>query len=247
MALAFNLLHYTKKKLLLSGVSQSAMEYFGSKYQRGIGKLLSSVGFWTVLEILLITGVQYLCVGYLNVAFGKLVNTGANYFGLLFFAPILELVVCLVLRIDPLAQMDLITPAYPLALIFVKIACYTADCCKGVAWIEGFSAPIIIPVQLIESAAALLLFIFLMLYKGKMKKGTVFPIYLMVYSAVRFFTEHFRCEPKVFLGLRTYQLLCLAGIAVGVLEYAAVCGYQIYRKHKLEQKNAENDTVTENN
>lgn len=207
---------------------------------------MSTTAFWTILEIVLITAAQYFSAAYFNVAFGELVNTGANYFGLVFFAPVLVALVCLVLRIDLLAQMDIITPAYPLALIFVKIACYSANCCKGVAWIDGFSRPIIIPVQLIESAAALLIFVFLMLCKDKMKKGTVFPIYLMVYSGIRFFTEFFRCEPKVFLGLRTYQLLCLVGIVVGALEYAAVCGYKKHRIRKRKQKKLENETTVDN-
>lgn len=247
MVLVYNLLHFKEKQPLLGGVSRSAINYFEQRKQCRVCKLLAAAGFWTILEILVITVVQYYFVGLFNTAFGKLVNTGANYFGLMTCSPVLVLLFCLLLKIDPLAQMDLITPAYPLGLIFVKIACYAANCCRGVAWIDVFPEPIIIPVQLMESAAALLLFVFLIRNKRKMKKGTVFPVYLMTYSGLRFFTEFFRCEPKVFMGLRTYQLLCLAGIVVGALEYAAVCRYRARKMEKANLKDLENVHVTENN
>ena len=125
--------------------------------------------------------------------------------------------------------MDLITPAYPLALTVSKVACYFAGCCRGVEWEKGFYNPVSrlieFPAQLLEAGVALLLFVFLLCFKSKFKKGTVFPIYLLVYSFLRFFTEFTRCEPSVFMGLKTYQILCIVGVAVGVLEYIAVRRY----------------------
>ena len=229
MLVLYNLLHFRKKSTMLGGVSQGIMRYFGEKPQRGIYKLLSGCAVWTVLEILIISYFQYNAGGIFNAALGNLLDTGANYFGLLFSVPFLVFAVCLLLKIDPLAQMDLVTPAYPLALVFVKIACYFTGCCRGFAWEHGFYNPVSrqieFPSQLLESAVALLLFIFLLCTKKKMKKGTVFPIYLMAYSGLRFFTEFTRWEPSVFLGLKTYQLLCLAGVLIGAIGYLAVRKY----------------------
>lgn len=236
--LIYNLLHYKEKKQLLGGVSHSAIKYFSAKENKGVYRVLSSIGFWTVIEILLVFMLQYYLTGGFNGIFGELVNTGANYYGLMFFAPPLVVALCFLLKIDPLAQMDLITPAYPLALVFVKIACFFAGCCRGVRWIYGFYNPtsrlIEFPSQLLESAVALLLFVFLLGCKKKFKKGTVFPIYLMSYSAIRFFTEFTRVEPEVFMGLKTYQILCIAGVVVGALEYIAARKYDAWTQRKKE-------------
>jgi len=236
--LAYNLFHYKEKKRLLGEVSQSAINHFGLKEQKGIYRVLASDGFWAVVEILLVSMLQYCLTSGFNGIFGDIVKTGANYYGLMFFAPPLVVALCFLLKIDPLAQMDLIAPAYPLALIFVKIACFFAGCCRGVRWIYGIYNPtsrlIEFPTQLLESAVALLLFVFLLTCKKKFKKGTVFPIYLMVYSGIRFFTEFTRVEPKVFIGLKTYQILCVVGVAVGALEYLAARKYDAHVKRKEE-------------
>jgi len=236
--LAYNLLHYREKKQLLGGVSQSAIKRFEAKEQKGIYRVLSSVGFWTVIEIWLVFLLQYYLTGSFNGIFGNIVNTGANYYGLMFFAPPLVIAFCFLMKIDPLAQMDLIAPAYPLALVFVKIACFFGGCCRGVPWEHGFYNPVSrlieFPTQFLESAVALLLFVFLQLCKKKFKKGTVFPIYLMTYSALRFFTEFTRVESEVFMGLKTYQILCIVGVAVGALEYLAARKYDACVKRKEE-------------
>lgn len=236
--LAYNFLQFKKKKLMLSGAACHAIDHFNSKEQKGVYKVLASAGFWTAIEILVIFVFQYGLTINFNGLFGNIVNTGANYFGLLFFAPPFVVLLCLLIKVDPLAQYDLIAPAYPLALIFVKIACYFAGCCRGVRWIYGFYNPtsrlIEFPSQLLESAVALLLFVFLFTCRNKFKKGTVFPVYLMVYSFIRFFTEFTRVEPAVFMGLKTYQILCIIGVVVGALEYLAARKYDAYLQRKKQ-------------
>ena len=166
-------------------------------------------------------------------------------YGLLLAAPILMGLVCFLMRIDYLAQYDLVTPAYPLALIFTKIACYFAGCCRGFAWDGGIYNPITklteFPAQLVEMAMALVLLIFMEFCRGKLKKGTMFPVYMMVYSGTRFFTEFLRCEPRVFHGFKTYQLLCLGGVLVGALEYLLVCVYHA-RVRKKEDAAKDQDS-----
>ena len=226
---AFNMLNFKEKKRLLSGAAHAAIKHFKQKKRKGIGKILSKVGFWVTIEILVVSLAQYAPILILNDLFGKIMNTGTNYFGLLFFGVLLVIAVCVLIKVDPLAQLDLITPAYPLALTFSKIGCFFGGCCSGIVWEKGFYNPhsglVEFPSPLLEAAVALLLFVFLLAFRRKFKKGTMFPVYVTVYSALRFFTEMLRSEPKVFMGLRTYQLICIAGIAIGVIEYIAVCKY----------------------
>lgn len=232
----YNLLQYKEKKALLGGVSGSAIARCGEKQCR---LPWSTVSFWVVLETILVSLAQHPLAAYMNGPFGVLFNTGANYFGLLLTAPFLVGLVCFLLKIDYLAQYDLITPAYPLALIFTKIACYYTGCCRGFAWDGGIYNPISglteFPAQLLEAGMALVLFFFMLACRGKLKKGTMFPVYMMVYSGTRFFTEYSRCEPRVFFGcLKTYQVLCIAGVLVGALEYFLVCRYQAHLEKKAE-------------
>ena len=221
----YNLLQCKKKSTFLGGVSTSAITYFQSKHIR----VLSSVYLWAILELAIMSCAQYNCVGFLNTMTSIVMKTGANYFGILYFAPIVVVLACWLLKIDPLAQLDLITPAYPLALFFAKIACHFGGCCRGIVWEKGMFNPITrqieFPAPLLEATVALLLFVFLFSCRNKIKKGRIFPIYLISFSAIRFFTEFLRCEPEVLWGLKTYHFLCIVGVILGMFEYFVVNKY----------------------
>lgn len=171
-------------------------------------------------EIFIISFAQYVLSG-INTIFGELVGTEANYFGKLIFSPILVAFFCLLLGIDVFKQMDIITPALPLALAVSKFGCFCTGCCRGVVSSFGFynykTNQTEFPSQLLEMALAFGIFVFLMIWKKKAKEGTIFPIYLILYSSTRFFSEFTRAEGNVFFFLKTYHILCLIGIIVGIL------------------------------
>ena len=127
--------------------------------------------------------------------------------------------------------MDLITPAYSLRLIVVKLACFCQGCCSGMECSWGVYYPsddaVLFPSQLLEAFVSLIIFVFLMVYRKKAKEGTLFPIYLIIYSATRFFTEFTRIEDEVFGILKTYHILCLVGIFVGIIWHVIVKKYSL--------------------
>lgn len=209
----FNLLNYKKKKQLLSRRAQNLQKHFSQN------RILSSSNFWAVVETLLISCVQYLPIGVLNTWFGNLVGTGANYFGIMSGAPIALIILFILLWVNPLKQFDLITPAYPLALTVSKIACFCAGCCSGIQTSSGMynfsTGQTEFPVQLVEAALAFCIFLVLIRIRKKAKTGTLFPIYLVLYSGTRFFSEFLRSEENVLWIFKTYHLLCLCGVAVG--------------------------------
>ena len=88
------------------------------------------------------------------------------------------------------------------------------------------------PSQLLESFTAALVFVFFMYYKKKAKTGTLFPMYIILYSSIRFFTEFSRVEENEFLFLKRYQILCMFGIVFGLLQLLFVTKlcYKIRRK-----------------
>lgn len=221
--LGFNLWRWTEQKDILGARSRKMLEK---------GKPFSDIRIYGFVEMFALSFFQYYLPGYFNRPVGNLLNTGANYFGLILTAPVFLLAICWLLKVDFLRGVDMITPAYPLALAFSKIACFAADCCCGIACGFGIynagNGLREFPVQLLESATALVIFIFLLSKEGKFKTGTVFPVYLMLYSGSRFFTEFLRVEPAVFFGLKTYHLLCILGVLVGAVEYILVQKWKVH-------------------
>lgn len=221
--LGFNMTQVNEKKLFLG---RRTIAMIRRLERTNAPSVLKKYTFWAGVEIFLFFAVQYLPTPVLNKTFGDLVGTGANYFGMLFSAPIFLGVVCLALWIEPLRQIDALTPAFPFALAIAKLGCFCAGCCDGIKCDLGFYTEITgrttFPAQLLESAVAITLFFALIWNAEHLKKGTLFPVYLISYSAIRFFTEFLREEPTMLLGLKRYQYLCIVGVVLGLLEYFCV-------------------------
>lgn len=219
----FNLIQYNRKKNIQSNCTKTLQNFF---YKLGPDKkfnILSYQFIWLILEIALFSYVQYELTGFVNRSFGDMVGTGANYFGKLFHIPFLLVAFCILFWVDPLKQIDLITPAFPLALVVSKLACFCHGCCGGIEWEKGLynaeSNLVEFPIQLVEAGLALLIFIFLIFWRDKAKPGTLFPTYLIIYSATRFFSEFLSKKPDVFWILKTYHILCIIGVVLGIIEY----------------------------
>lgn len=223
---------FKEKKKMLSNTSLFCIKIFSKKHP---GHILSKNGFWSTVEIIVFSVLQYIPAAFLNRKLGVILNTSSNYFGLIWFIPFIMFLLYYIVSINPFRQMDIITPAYPLALFFVKLGCFCNGCCGGFECSWGLmnyydeSKPIReFPAQLVEAALALAIFIFLLWYKKRAKEGTMFPVYLILYSATRFFSEFTRNDPNIFGLLKTYHILCIVGIIIGIVELILV--------HKYSQK-----------
>lgn len=224
----FNLSQIKKKKTILSYKSLNIISRNEVKNNR-INRILASKTFWAVIETIIISCVQYLPIGFLNTVFGRMVGTGGNYFGIMLSIPFIMFFICYLLGINPLKQMDLITPAFPIALYFSKLACFCCGCCRGVQWDKGLynynSDLVEFPTQLLEAVLALLIFFILIYLRGKVKIGTMYPIYMILFCVTRFFSEFTRVEEKVIGYFNTYQILCVFGLVIGLLEYSTMHKY----------------------
>jgi prolipoprotein diacylglyceryltransferase len=87
------------------------------------------------------------------------------------------------------------------------------------------------PAFLYESIINVIVFIFLVWYRRNRKKneGEVFAMYLILYSAGRFFVEGLRTDSLMFLNMRVAQLISAASIIVGI----ALLVYLRKRKENL--------------
>jgi len=74
------------------------------------------------------------------------------------------------------------------------------------------------PTQLYEMAFNLMIFLLLWKLRKRIKAdGILFLLYVMMYSAIRIFVEHFRADKLVFLGnLSAAQSIGIIGIIIGL-------------------------------
>lgn len=144
---------------------------------------------------------------------------------------------------------EIIAVVLPLGHACGRIGCFFAGCCYGIPHDGLFSCtysysfgntPIgvpLLPVQLIEAAGLLTIFIILMLIylKTKDKTGYVVPAYLILYPILRFTLEFFRgdVERGLFLSLSTSQW-----VSIGVL--SIISAYLVIKNIKKDHSAASN-------
>lgn len=140
----------------------------------------------------------------------------------------------------------IIVPTIPLAHALGRVGCFLAGCCYGKCVETPISviyenpiggAPVgvpVFPIQLVEAACNIVVFVILMLYVGKkLKRGSVLFLYMILYGIERFVLEYFRYDEirGIFLGLSTSQWISIAMVIIGVIGMALK-----YKKESLSLK-----------
>ena len=216
MFFLYILLHIKEVKTIPGRISKSIINFVQSKNTK-----IPVATILAVIHCLIFTLINYHFAGVYGNWFGNLFDRSGNYYGVILFGPLVFAVYCFVSGIDIIKAYDIITPSFPLALTFSKFACFTAGCCNGMEWEHGLYSyyydRIEFPVQLVEMALAFIIFVILILIKKKLKRGTLYPLYILLYSATRFFSEFTRAEPDIVGNLKFYHLCCLAGIGFSIV------------------------------
>ena len=173
---------------------------------------------------------DYSFVDFVKILFG-------GYFGgMVFYGGLLGglfslFMVCRHSQFGHTVMYDMSAVCIPLFHFFGRIGCFFAGCCYGIESRFGFTVhdntinPSIngvnrFPVQLVEAACNLLIFIVLLVLHGKRKfKNRLLTVYFFTYPVARFILEFFRGdEIRGFLfGLSTSQI-----ISVLLFAFAAV-------------------------
>lgn len=209
------------KRNHMSLLAKKAIYCFSQKDDGAISKIKEII--IVSIESVLIAAMLALAT-LANRSFGNMMGTAANYFATLFLAPVLFTIISLIIVANPIEQMDIYTPLAPLFLFFVKLACFFNGCCWGIPWEKGLynhhptHPGYQVPIQIFEAFCALAIFIFLIRYRQKAKPGTMYPLYMILYSATRFPIEFLSGgSPKVIGQFNPYHFLCIAGIVIGLL------------------------------
>ena len=139
---------------------------------------------------------------------------------------------------------DAIVPTLPLAHAIGRMGCFFSGCCYGKetdSWIgvcfphsvSGLDPAVrVIPTQLIESGANLLVFLFLLWFTRKRRKGyTTLFVYLMIYAVVRFLIEFLRGDEirGIFGMFSTSQWISIGLFILGAVGLIVTRAY--YNKH----------------
>ena len=130
-----------------------------------------------------------------------------------------------------LATMDCFAPGIALGQAIGRLGCFAAGCCWGkecslpwgVRFRSDFAAPVPLdktlhPAQLYESAADLLIFVFLYrrFQSSSARKGELIGLYLVLYSIARFIIEFFREHEQSLVGpFSLTQWIALGLLVVG--------------------------------
>jgi len=160
-------------------------------------------------------------------------RSGGVYYGGFLIALLVSVILMRRWKLPWAKTSDAFAPAVALGHSIGRLGCFSAGCCWGkptTSWIgvrfsekasELTGVPIdsaLIPTQLIEAAANLLIFGFLMWLRKRRKfDGEIIYSYLMIYGVARFTIEFWRDDPRgqVF-GLSTSQFISIVMFALGL-------------------------------
>lgn len=160
---------------------------------------------------------------------------GLMFYGGLILALVVFFVWCRVNKERILEMSDLLASVTPLGHAFGRIGCFFYGCCYGrdsdawcsvtfpvgsPSWFEhGCRQVSVLPTQLFEAAALLVLFAALLFIYRRFAKslhGLVMGVYLMGYAVIRFGIEYLRGDPRAAVGpFSISQTISLAMFALG--------------------------------
>jgi phosphatidylglycerol---prolipoprotein diacylglyceryl transferase len=161
-------------------------------------------------------------------------RSGGVFYGGLLAAVIASIVLMRLWHLPWPKTADAFAPGIALGHAIGRLGCFSAGCCWGkptASWIgvhfsekanELTGVPIdsaLIPTQLIEAVANLLIFAFLMWLTRRRKfEGQVIYAYLMIYAVTRFTVEFWRDDPRgALFGISTSQFIAIPLFIFGLV------------------------------
>ena len=166
--------------------------------------------------------------------FSALENVGMVYYGGLIGGVVGAIVAVLINKFDFTVFSDAMVPALPLGHAFGRIGCLLAGCCYGQPY-DGFLAVhsvfvgpdiTLFPIQAVESAANILMFLLLTIYvnRNSDREHNTLVAYLFLYSIERFVIEIYRGDSirGIFYGLSSSQWISIAIFAAVLIRFVVL-------------------------
>ncbi len=206
----------------------------------------SDLGFWLMLSGIVGSRLAYVAAKWTLYRGNLLGIVRIDQGGLIFYGGFLLACVALALfarlhRLPLWHAADFAIPGLAIGHAFGRIGCFLNGCCYGrpagpagggIAYPPVcepgrlFPDVPLYPVQLIESAGLILIWLALLFaYARRKKDGSVFALYLVLYPPVRFLLEYLRGDPRQnWFALDVAQATSLALLLAGGLLLALLPG-----------------------
>lgn len=149
-------------------------------------------------------------------------NGGLAIHGALIAGVIVGILFCKKKKINIFELLDIVIPSVALGQAIGRWGNYVNQEAYGgptdLPWGIVVNGQKVHPTFLYESIMNIAIFIFLIWFRRNKKTthGQVLALYLILYSAVRFFVEGLRTDSLMFLGMRVAQLVSVGSIIAGV-------------------------------
>jgi phosphatidylglycerol:prolipoprotein diacylglycerol transferase len=140
---------------------------------------------------------------------------GLSWFGGLIFGLISGVIYLKKKNLSVYKTFDLIIPFVALGQAIGRIGCLLNGCCFGKLSKFGLYYQVhklvLVPTQVYSSLSLIFIFIILRFLQDRPhKEGTIFFVYLILYSLKRFFIEFWRADHEIFfLGLTLFQIISI--------------------------------------
>lgn len=150
-------------------------------------------------------------------------NGGLAIHGALIAGIIVGILFCKKRKINVLELLDIVIPSVALGQAIGRWGNYVNQEAYGgptdLPWGIVVNGQKVHPTFLYESLMNIAIFAFLIWFRKNKKTthGQVLSLYLILYSAVRFFVEGLRTDSLMFLGMRVAQLVSLSAIIAGII------------------------------
>ena len=149
------------------------------------------------------------------------VNGGIVFYGGMFGLLLGFLVVSKIKKDSSVTILNFFAPAIPLFHIFARFGCFLSGCCYGIPYKWGvymLHSPEIVrfPVQLIECACNIIIFVLIILIKKRHFEYSL-QLYLMSYAACRFVLEFFRGDSVRGIWFQTFSTAQIISIIVLII------------------------------
>jgi prolipoprotein diacylglyceryl transferase len=162
-------------------------------------------------------------------------NGGLAIHGALIVGVIVGVLFCKKRKIKVLELLDIVMPSVALGQAIGRWGNFINQEAHGgptdLPWGIIVNGQKVHPTFLYESVIDFCIFLFLIWFRKNKKTtdGQVLGLYLILYSAGRFFVEGLRTDSLMFLGMRVAQLISLGSVMLGVI-------LLVYLKRKKTQK-----------
>ena len=140
---------------------------------------------------------------------------GVSFFGSVFLIPILMPLVGKLFGLTGKQTMDICGPCVAIMIGCLRVGCYLQGCCGGWEACLGDMC-FVWPTQAIDSIADFAILIWLLQTESEGRgEGKLYPMFMVSYSAMRFFLEFLRDTPKDWLMMSHGQWFSLVAILIG--------------------------------